>query len=213
VLEAALMHSAQVGRASTGGAIYGETETPTPESADERPLSFYGAAKLSAEKYVATHARLYELPHAVVRYANVYGPRQDPHGEGGVIAIFGKRALAGTAPTVFGDGEQTRDYVYVGDVVAATVAAGEYTREHRPQEVPVFNVGTGVETTVLELWETMQTLTGTSVEPRFEPLRPGEVVRSALDPTYARTTLKLPLDTGLSHGLTETLDWLRTEIA
>ena len=215
VLEAARSHGARVVFSSTGGAIYGEALPPTPESATEQPLSFYGAAKLAAEKYVATHARLYELEHAIVRYANVYGPRQDPHGEGGVVAIFGGKALAGQAPTIFGDGTQTRDYTYVGDVVAATLAAS--TVQPHPdgaaQEVPVWNVGTGVETTVCELWEAVQQLTDCSAEPVFAPLRPGEVARSALDASLAREQLGLPLNTPIATGLAATLDWMRERSA
>jgi UDP-glucose 4-epimerase len=211
VLEAARTSGAQVVFASTGGAIYGEAETPTPEGADERPISFYGAAKLAAEKYVATHARLYGLPHAILRYANVYGPRQDPHGEGGVVAIFGRKALADERPIVYGDGLQTRDYVFVGDVVAATIAAGEQaaSTSATAQEATLHNVGTGVETNVLELWAAVQELTGCNAEPEFRELRAGEVLRSALDASRARAELDIPAPTPLHEGLAATIEWLR----
>ena len=123
VLEAARRHGAQVVLASTGGAIYGECEAPAPEDAPRRPLAPYGASKLAAEEYLATYERLYGGGHISLRYGNVYGPRQDPHGEAGVVAIFLGRLAGGEQPHVYGDGTQTRDYVFVGDVVTATLAA------------------------------------------------------------------------------------------
>lgn len=211
VLEAARIDGAQVILASTGGAIYGEAEPPTPESARECPESPYGAAKLAAEKYVEMHARLWKLPHAIVRFANVYGPRQDPHGEAGVVAIFAGKALHAEPARIFGDGTQTRDYVYVGDVVDATREAARVAQNTASGEVPIFNVGTGRETTVLELWQTMQHAVGADLGVTFEPARPGELSRSALDASLARATLGVAIDTPLGRGLSATLDWMRAE--
>lgn len=215
VLEAARHDQAQVVFASTGGALYGEVEPPTPETAAIQPESPYGAAKFSAESYVATWSRLHEAPHAIVRYANVYGPRQDPHGEAGVVAIFGGRLLAGKGATIFGDGSATRDYVFVSDVVACTIAAGRFAAS-RPaaswRDVPTFNIGTGIETSVLMLWETMQAAAGMRTTHACAAPRPGELQRSALDASRARTMLNVHIDTPLIDGLTETLAWMRAGI-
>jgi UDP-glucose 4-epimerase len=218
VLEAARLNDAPVVFASTGGAIYGEVEPPSDEQAREQPLSFYGAAKLAAEKYVEMHTRLYGLPHAIVRYANVFGPRQDPHGEAGVVAIFGGKVLGGETARIYGDGRQTRDYVYVGDVVEATIRAGEHAASaaetlagDAAPEVPVFNVGTGVETSVLELWEQMQRVGEVDLGAELAPLRPGELQRSALDASRAREVLGVELATPLDRGLADTLEWMRTQ--
>src|SRR5215213_10742531 len=144
VLEAAREHETQVVFSSTGGAIYGECDEPAGEDAERRPLAPYGVSKLAGEEYLAAYNRLYGARHVALRYGNVYGPRQDPHGEAGVVAIFFGRLAEGEAPRIFGDGLQTRDYVYVADVVEATLAASS-------QAAGVFNVGTGAETSVLEL--------------------------------------------------------------
>src|SRR4051812_27356122 len=148
VLEAARAAGTQrVVFSSTGGALYGEAETvPTPEGAPIHPMSAYGQAKYAAEGYVGLYARLHGLSTAVLRYANVYGPRQDPLGEGGVVAIFSERAQRSARATIYGDGRQTRDFVYVGDVVEANLAAAASSGP-----VPAVNVGTGRETSVLEL--------------------------------------------------------------
>ena len=214
VLETAARDSAQIVLASTGGAIYGEVTPPTAETSTIQPESPYGAAKFAAETYVGTWARLHNAPHAIVRYANVYGPRQDPHGEAGVVAIFGGRLLDGNGVTIFGDGSATRDYVYVGDVVKATLAAGRVAAQ-RPRtkwrDVPVYNVGTGVETSVLELWSTLQQVAGLESTYTCAEARPGELQRSALDAARARAELGVPIDTSLAHGLTETIAWMRAE--
>jgi UDP-glucose 4-epimerase len=183
--------------ASTGGALYGEhAPIPTAESRLPEPLSPYGASKLAGEAYVATWGRLHELPNVILRLANVYGPRQRSHGEAGVVAIFSERLRNGEAPVVYGDGRQTRDYVYVGDVAEAFVLAAE--RRQRS----VYNVGTGRESSVLDLLDVLQTLAPSPVEPRFEPLRPGELTRSALDAGRLRTELgwqpRVALDEGLA---------------
>ena len=148
VLEAARPHGAQLVFSSTGGAIYGECERPAREEDERRPLSPYGTAKLAAEEYLATWNRLHGTRHVALRFANVYGPRQLAKLEGGVVAIFTDRLRAGESVTIFGDGEQTRDYVYVGDVVAAVLAAVG-------RDGGVFNVGTGTETSVNELFDGM----------------------------------------------------------
>lgn len=217
VLEAARIDNGQVVLASTGGAIFGDSPIPTSESGHDRPESPYGAAKLSAENYVAMFARLYGAPHVAVRYANVYGPRQDPHGEAGVVAIFGARVLENKAATIYGDGMQTRDYVYVGDVVAATLGAGNWAAEQYAQRevnespwvLPVFNVGSGVETTVVELWNVMCDQAGLDLPPTHAKARVGEVRRSALDASRSRATLAVPLNTSLAQGLNETLAWMK----
>jgi UDP-glucose 4-epimerase len=183
---------------STGGAIHGEADVvPTPEDAPARPLSPYGQAKLAAEGYVGLFGRLHGLSGVALRYANVYGPRQDPLGEGGVVAIFCGRAREGGRATVYGDGLQTRDFVYVGDVVEANLRAAE------SEEAEPVNVATGVETSVLEL---AAALPGLEVE--HAPDRPGEVRRSCLDPRRAGERLGWVAATPLPSGLERTLAWL-----
>jgi UDP-glucose 4-epimerase len=195
LLEAA--RRARVGRfvlASTGGAIYGEAdEIPTAENAVPRPLSPYAASKWSAEGYVSLYERLHGLSTFSLRLANVYGPRQDPKGEAGVIAIYCGAAVDGRPATVFGDGLQTRDFVYVGDVVDAFIAAGASDASG------YCNIGTGEETTVLQLAEAL------ALEPRFEDERAGEVRRSCLDPTAASGVLGWRARTPLKQGLEQTL--------
>jgi UDP-glucose 4-epimerase len=190
---------------STGGAIYGDAETiPTAEGVVPAPMSPYGQSKHAAEGYVALYSRLHGLPAISLRYSNVYGPRQDPMGEGGVVAIFCGRLLDGGTPTVFGDGTQTRDYVYVGDVVAANLAAAESDARG------AVNVGTGVETTVLELAGALRALgDGRPFEPEHAPERPGELHRSAIDPARAREALGWEPRTALAEGLERTLETLR----
>jgi UDP-glucose 4-epimerase len=202
VLEASRRHRARVVFASTGGAIYGECELPTPEDSPRRPLAPYGTSKLAGEEYLATYARLYGGPHVSLRFGNVFGPRQDPHGEAGVVAIFLGLLAEGGTPRIFGDGRQTRDYVYVGDVVRATLAALE-------REGGVFNVGTGSETSVLELFDACRRVAGVEVEPQFAPPREGELQRSVLDPALAERELGFAASVGLEEGLRSTWDWIR----
>jgi UDP-glucose 4-epimerase len=191
---------------STGGAIYGEgagQRLPLAEDAPIAPLAAYGQSKYAAEGYLALYERLYGLSGVSLRLGNVYGPRQDPLGEAGVIAIFCGLLRSGGRPTVYGDGRQTRDYIYVGDVVAAALAAAgsEVTG-------PV-NVGTGRETGVLELVEALGRLGGAEgFEPEFAPLRTGEVQRIALDASRAERELGWRPETGLDEGLRLTLDSL-----
>jgi UDP-glucose 4-epimerase len=190
---------------STGGAIYGEGQIlPAPEDHPVAPMAPYGLSKFCAENYCALFRRLHGLSTVSLRYGNVYGPRQDPLGEAGVIAIFCGKLLEGGRPTVYGDGKQTRDYDFVGDVVAANlVAAG--TDGPGP-----YNVGTGRETTVLELVDILRELGGgVEFEPVHEPERPGEVRRIAIDPSRAREELGWEARVELREGLRRTLDSLR----
>ena len=204
VLEAARSHDAQVIFASTGGAIYGECDTPADEDAVRRPLSPYGTSKLAAEEYLATWNRLYDTRHVALRLGNVYGPRQDPHGEAGVVAIFLSRIRDGQPATIYGDGGQTRDYVFVGDVVRAFVGAVG-------ADGGVFNVGTGEETSVVDLWHACTTAAGESVDAVHAPARLGEIQRSCLDPRRAETTLHWRAEAPLASGLRETWEWIREE--
>jgi UDP-glucose 4-epimerase len=201
VLEAARAHGARrIVNSSTGGAIYGDADTiPTGEEQTPLPEAAYGQSKLAAEGYVALYERLYDLDTVSLRYGNVFGPRQDPLGEAGVIAIFCGSLLRGDQPTVFGDGTQTRDFVYVGDVVAANLAALE-------SEVRgAINVGTGVETSVLELVEMLREISGAEgFEPRFAPARLGELARSCLDVTRARELLNWSPSVSVRDGLRAT---------
>jgi UDP-glucose 4-epimerase len=199
VLEAARSAAARrVVFSSTGGAIYGEADVvPTPEDAPARPLSPYGQAKLAAEGYLALVGRLYGVSAIPLRYANVYGPRQDPLGEGGVVAIFCGRLRERRTATVYGDGTQTRDFTYVGDVVDANLRAAESA------ETEPLNVGTGTETSVLELAAALPGLELEHAAPRA-----GEVRRSCLDPTGAAERLGWRATTPLAAGLERTLAWL-----
>ena len=204
VLEAARRHGAQVVFTSTGGAIYGECERPAPKDAPRQPLSPYGTSKLAGEEYLASANRLYGSGHVALRLGNVYGPRQDPHGEAGVVAIFLGRLARGEAPTIFGDGRQTRDYVYVGDVVDATLRAVG-------KDGGVFNVGTGAETSVLELAEAAMRVSGVQLEARFAEARLGELLRSSLDPALAERELGFRAATSLDDGLAATWRSIRAE--
>jgi len=202
LLQAALEHETQLVFSSTGGAIYGECDGPATEDAPRLPISPYGTSKLAAEEYLATYNRLYGTRHVSLRYGNVYGPRQDPHGEAGVVSIFFSTLLAGETPKVFGDGAQTRDYVYVGDIARATLAAGG-------NDGGVFNVGTGRETSVVELLDLCQRIAGTSFEATFMPPRPGEIQRSVVDPSRAVDELGWRPDHSLEDGLRETYEFFR----
>ena len=199
VLEAARAVGARVVFTSTGGAAYGEYDAlpvPTPETAETRPLSHYGMSKMAGEGYLGLYGRLYGTEAVSLRLANVYGPRQDHTGEAGVVAIFCGLLLEGRAPRVFGDGLQTRDYVYVGDVVRALLAA-----EAGPAGVTA-NVGTGREATVLDLIAGL----GYEGEPEFLPARLGEVQRSALDPALAGELWGWRAETPLEEGLRITFE-------
>jgi UDP-glucose 4-epimerase len=201
VLEAARLCGARVVFSSTGGAIYGEVDViPSPESTPCAAMAPYGVAKLCGEHYLELYNRLYGTRHVILRYGNVYGPRQDPHGEAGVVAIFFGKLVAAETPLVFGDGTQTRDYVYVGDVVRANLAALDYAGSHT-----VFNIGTAVETSVNDLLNECQRAAGTDVTPELRPARLGELSRSALDVSLAARELGWEATTPLDEGLSETL--------
>ena len=204
VLEAARAHGARVVLASTGGAIYGECEAPATEDAPRLPLAPYGTSKLAAEEYLATWSRLYGARHVALRLGNVYGPRQDPHGEAGVVAIFLTRLRDGEPATIFGDGSQTRDYVYAGDVAEAFVAALDGPGG-------VFNVGTGLETSVLELHERCRAAAGGGVDPVLAPPRLGELQRSVLGTERTAAELGWRATTSLDDGLLATWEWIREE--
>ena len=204
ILEGARKHGAQVVFSSTGGAIYGDCTKSAPEDSPCEPLSPYGTAKLAAEEYLRAYNRLYGTRHIALRYGNVYGPRQDPHGEAGVVAIFLGALARGEQARIFGDGSQTRDYVYVGDVARATVAALGH-------EGGVFNVGTGRETAVTELYELCARVAGSDLPAEHAPARLGELQRSFLDPTLAAETLGFRAMVDLEDGLRSTWDWVQKE--
>lgn len=192
--------------ASSGGAGYGEPEFyPQTEEHPMRPLSPYGCAKVALEQYLYYYRQIHGVRSVSLRYANVYGPRQRKDGEAGVVAIFGGKLLAGEPVLINGDGRQTRDYIYVQDVVKANLAALD-DRIEGP-----FNVGTGIETSVNELYEMMRSIHGASPDPRFGPAKTGEQMRSVLDGTKLRRVAQLPEPISLRQGLTETMAWLRTQ--
>ena len=169
---------------SSGGVVYGEPERrPTPESAPKLPMSPYGVTKLGGEHYLYYYRNVRGLEYVALRYANVYGPRQDPHGEAGVVAIFSNRLLENTPLTIYGDGEQTRDYVFVGDVVAANLLAAGLVLPTSSDglDAVAFNVGTGVETSVNRLAELLEKVAGTRPGREHRPARPGELLHSSLD--------------------------------
>ena len=209
VLEAARLAGVKrVVNTSTGGAIYGDAdEMPTPESAPARPMAAYGQSKFCAEAYCGWYERLYGLSSVILRYGNVYGPRQDPHGEAGVVAIFCGKVLAGERPLIFGDGRQTRDYTYVGDIVAANLAAAAHPEAHG-----AYNLGTGTESSVVEVLGALREAAGLGegeLDPEFAPARAGEVQRSSLDVTRARAELGFTAGTDLVSGMKPTLEWAR----
>lgn len=192
--------------ASTGGAIYGEGEgrdLPLGESAECRPDAPYGQSKLAAEGYLDLFSRLYGLSTVALRLGNVYGPRQDPHGEAGVVAIFCGALLEGARPRVFGDGEQTRDYIHVDDVVGAFLAASASGAGG------AFNVGTGREGSVLELGRELAAAYGLEFDPEMAPARPGEVQRIAISSARAAVELDWRPAVRLEEGLARTAEWLR----
>jgi UDP-glucose 4-epimerase len=187
--------------ASTGGAVYGEQEAfPATEEHPQYPISPYGVSKLAGERYLHFYHTQYGISYAALRYANVYGPRQDPHGEAGVVAIFSGSLASGTTSRINGSGEQTRDYVYVGDVARANVLALE-----NDSLIGACNVGTGVETSVNELYEMMRRISGKDLPPEHGPAKPGEQLRSSVDPSLAARTLDWRPEVDLTSGLEETL--------
>ena len=194
---------------STGGALYGDFVTPpNVEEFPKDPESPYGIAKLSAELYLAYYARVHRVDTVALRYANVYGPRQDPHGEAGVVAIFCNRILTRQPLTVFGDGSQTRDYVFVKDVARANLAAATRTLPAPARlDARGFNIGTGVETSVIDLAAALQRSAGSDVPVHLAPARPGEQQRSAVSIAKAKRELEWTPRVGLHVGLEETFSF------
>jgi UDP-glucose 4-epimerase len=197
VLEAATRHRATVVFTSTGGALYGNhAPLPTPENTAPAPISPYGASKWAGEAYVVTWREATGLPHTVCRLGNIYGPRQTPHGEAGVVAIFSHHLWRGKAPTLYGFGKATRDYVHVQDVARALiVAAGRGG---------VFNISTGVETDVSQIFDMLQDAAQTELQPELAPLRPGELERSCMDRQRASEQLGWRAEIDLHEGLGRT---------
>ena len=194
VLQAARAHGAPVVFTSTGGALYGdEAPRPTDERQIPAPLSPYGASKWAAEAYVKSWSLAGGIPNATLRLGNVYGPRQSPHGEAGVVAIFTGKLYEGQVPKLYGQGKPTRDYVYVADVVEAMLRA----RGH----AGTYNIATGVETDVATIWGELSRAAGKRIEPELADLRPGELTHSCLDPGLARRELGWEAQVGIEEGL------------
>lgn len=189
---------------SSGGAIYGEQDYfPADEEHATRPLSPYGITKLTGEKYLHFYHYVYHLNFVILRYANIYGPRQNPNGEAGVIAIFTNKLLTGEQPIINGDGLQTRDYVYVGDVVIANLKALDY------HDNDYFNIGTGIETNVIELFKRLNHLTSAGVKEVNGPAQPGEQLRSVLNIEKAKKLLKWTPQVSLDEGLAKTVEYFK----
>jgi UDP-glucose 4-epimerase len=202
--------------ASSGGVVYGESDAlPHPETAPKLPVSPYGVSKLASEYYLAVYALTHGLHTVSLRYANVYGPRQNPHGEAGVVAIFGSRVRHRQALTIYGDGGQTRDYVYVGDVVEANLAATRWEPRSAAGALDdrAFNVGTGVETSVNGLAATMLEAAGASVEVQHAAARPGELQRSAVAVDKAAREWGWRPQVALVDGLKRTYEWIAEVVA
>ena len=196
--------------AASGGTLYGEpdlSELPLKESLPQRPLSPYGVSKKAVIDYLVAYRELHSLEFAALALANVYGPRQDPHGEAGVVAIFAERLLDGRPVTIFGDGEQTRDFVYVDDVVDA------FVRGATKGGGLVCNIGTGRETSVIHLYREMAAQAGVDAEATMQPLRQGELLRSCLDPTRAGIQLGWKPWTELGAGTAAVLDFMRGRLS
>ena len=192
---------------STGGAIYGEQDYfPADENHPTRPLSPYGIAKLAVEKYLFFYNAVHTMGYVVLRYANVYGPRQNPHGEAGVVAIFSSKLLNGEEPVINGDGSQTRDYTFVGDVVSANVLALDYPKSD------IFNIGTGRETDVNALYTKLRNAVGSSAPEKHGPAKAGEQLRSVIDYSKARKILGWEPRVGLDEGIKLTVDFFRRKI-
>ena len=191
--------------ASSGGAVYGDlVALPTDESASPQPVSPYGVAKLAVERYLHAYQVMHGLRAVALRYSNVYGPRQSPHGEAGVVAIFSRGILEKRELLVNGDGEQTRDYVYVGDVVRANMLASEMALS---QEFLIVNIGTGVETSVNGILQLFRELAGRNIASRHGPARPGEQRRSVLNTNFAKRVLGWEATMDLKTGLAQTFEW------
>lgn len=195
--------------ASTGGAVYGEPEqVPVAETHPIAPMSPYGLTKFTFEQYLGLYRRLYGMAYVALRYPNVYGPRQDPHGEAGVVAIFTRQMLAGEQPVIFGDGSKSRDYVHVSDVAAATrllVAHGD--------EGSVFNLGFGLEVTDRMIFDAVRDALGLSIEPRYGEVRPGEVSRIALNASRIRDARGWQPTLSYRDGIARTVEWYKANPA
>ena len=199
---------------SSGGVIYGEPSTiPTSETAPKMPLSPYGVSKFTGELYLNYYRHVHGLEYVALRYSNVYGPRQDPHGEAGVVSIFSRKLLAGEPLTIFGDGEQTRDYVYVGDVVSANLLASEIDLDVGGQlDDRAFNVGTGIATSVNKLADVLESIAGADLSREHKSGRPGELRHSALNTDRLKSLGWTPGST-LERGLQETYTFIGREMA
>lgn len=198
---------------SSGGVVYGERRPPHTETAPKLPVSPYGVSKLAAEFYLACYGQLYGLETVALRYSNVYGPRQDPHGEAGVVAIFGNRLRADKPLTIFGDGGQTRDYVFVTDVARANVLASDAPLPalDGTLDARAFNIGTGLETSVSALAAAMAEAAGVALRVEHAPARTGELLASALRAEKAAQQLGWQPQVSLAEGLRATYDWIRQE--
>ncbi len=191
--------------ASSGGAVYGEPEyIPTDEQHPINPDSHYGLSKYTVEEYLKLYGQLRDLKYVILRYANVYGPRQNAYGEAGVVAIFGQQMLQGQQPTIFGDGTDTRDYVFVDDIVEANV------RALHQGDNQVFNLGTGCQTSVQEVFAAVAAAVGYHNQPRYGEARPGDITCSALDITKARELMDWEPQVSFSDGVQHTIAFLRT---
>ncbi|HOM33466.1 MAG TPA: GDP-mannose 4,6-dehydratase [Candidatus Paceibacterota bacterium] len=189
---------------STGGALYGETKIrPTPETYPARPLSPYGCAKLAVENYLNYYQKVFNLPVTILRLANVYGPRQNPKSEAGVIAIFCEQMIKNKKIIIYGDGKQTRDFIYVEDVVNALIAA------LNSKNIGVYNIGTEKETNINTLFKKIKKFTNSKIQPIYKPVRQGEQKRSCLNCSLARKKLKWQPKYDLDKGLEETINWFR----
>lgn len=192
--------------ASTGGAIYGEQDYfPADENHPNRPLSPYGITKLVTEKYLFFYKEVYGIEHVILRYANIYGPRQSPHGEAGVVAIFTSKMLNGEQPVINGDGKQTRDYVFVGDVVNANLLALQYSGSN------IFNIGTGIETDVNQLFHHLKTHTRSSCEERHAPVKAGEQMRSVISSKKISEALGWKPTVSIEDGLKITVEYFKSK--
>jgi UDP-glucose 4-epimerase len=193
---------------STGGAIYGEQDLfPATEEHPLRPLSPYGITKLTTEKYLFYYKAVHGIDHVILRYANIYGPRQNPHGEAGVVAIFAKKMLEGQTPTINGDGKQTRDYVFVRDVVRANVLALSCKGSN------IFNIGTGIETDVNQLFQTLRGWLNPACQELHGPAKQGEQLRSVISSQKIRKELGWTPQFDLSEGLRQTAEFFKRKYA
>ena len=190
--------------ASTGGAIYGEQDYfPADEKHPARPLCPYGVTKLTIEKYLHFYRETHGIEHVCLRYANVYGPRQNPFGEAGVVAIFAESLLSGKKAVIFGDGKRTRDFVFVDDVVQANLLALDYPKSD------VFNIGTGIETDINSIFRILREITGSKQKEIHAPLKPGEQERSVLDYSKAQRLLKWKPKCEISEGMAKTVEFFQ----